>query len=172
MYKRILYFVVFILASASVGVHAQSNDQKTAAVPFTFRSGQSVYIAGYYNIAQAVIRSSDPAFRSNLISRHPPVEQRVRKELEERRGYKVVEKVSEADFVFLVFIDGNMAEGLVLPLEKYNQYPDKIGIGALREIAYARSVAGPFRINTLGKISDRLVEAFHEKTITGNKKTP
>ena len=172
MCNRIFYSVVFVVASASLGVHAQSNDQKPAAASFTFRSGQSVYIAGYYNIAQAVIRSSDPAFRANLINRHPPVEQRVRKEFEERRVYKVVEKVSAADFVFLVFIDGNVAEGLALAPEKYNQYPDKLGIETVREAAYAQMAAGPFKINTLCKISDRLVEAFHEKTITGSKKTP
>ncbi len=172
MYKRKFYFVVFVVVSASFGIHAQSNDQKLAAAAFTFRSGQSVYIAGYYNIAHAVVSSSDPAFRSNLINRHQPVEQRVRKEFEERRVYKVVEKVSDADFVFLVFIDGNVADGLALAPKKYLQYPNKIGIEVLRETAYARSAVGPFKIHTLGKISDRLVEAFHKKTIAVGKKSP
>ncbi len=171
MCNRIFYSVVFVVASASLGNHAQSNDQKPAA-SFTFRSGQSVYIAGYYNIAQAVIRSSDPAFRANLINRHPPVEQRVGKEFEERRVYKVVEKVSEADFVFLVFIDGNMAEGLALAPEKYNQYRSELDLDALRKAAYVRSTAGPYRIPTLGKISDHLVRKFSELAATMSREAP
>ncbi len=172
MYKRIFFSLVFVTVLASHGLHAQDSNREPKAQPFTFRQGQAVYIAGYYNIAHAVIRSSDPGFRDNLINRHPPVEQRVRKEFEERRVYKVVEKVREADFVFLVFIDGNVAEGLALAPEKYIQYPDKLGIEALREAAYARSAVGPFKIYTLGKISDRLVEEFHKKTIAGSKKAP
>jgi len=171
MYKQMFYSVVFVAVLAS-GLQAQDGSRETAARPFTFQQGQAVYIVAYHTIEHFAAYGRYPIPPTNIVDTHLPAEQRVRKEFEKRRAYKVVEKASEADFVFLIVIHDSAAEGLALAPEKYKQYPDKIGIEALREAAYARSAVGPFKIHTLGKISDRLVEAFHEKTITGSKKTP
>lgn len=172
MYKQMFYSVVFVAVMASHGLYAQDSNREPAATPFTFRSGQSVYIVAYHTIEHFTAYGRNPIPPTNIVDMHLPAEQRVRKEFEERRVYKVVEKASEADFVFLVVIHDSAAEGLALAPEKYKQYPDKLGIEALREAAYARAAVGPFKIHTLGKISGRLVEAFHEKTIAGGKKSP
>lgn len=172
MYKQMFYSVVFVAVLASHALHAQDGKKEPATEPFTFRQGQAVYIVAYHTTEHFTAYGRYPVPPTNVVDAHLPAEQRVRKEFEKRRDYKVVEKASEADFVFLVVIHDSAAEGLALPPEKYAQYPSKLGIEALREAAYARSAVGPFKIHTLGKISDRLVEAFHEKTITGSKKTP
>lgn len=172
MYKQMFYSLVFVAVLASHGLHAQDSNREPAARPFTFRNGQVVYIVVYHTIEHFTAYGRYPTPPTNIVDAHLPAEQRVRKEFEKRQVYKVVEKASEADFVFLVVIHDSAAEGLALAPEKYTQYPNKFGIEALRETAYARSAVGPFKIHTLGKISDRLVEAFHEKTIAGSKKSP
>lgn len=164
MYKQMLYSVVFVAVLAAHGLRAQDSNRETAARPFTFRQGQAVYIVAYHTIEHFAAYGRYPIPPTNIVDTHLPAEQRVRKEFEKRRAYKLVEKASEADFVFLVVIHDSAAEGLALAPEKYKQYPDKLGIEALREAAYARSAVGPFKIHTLGKISDRLVEEFHKKT--------
>lgn len=172
MYKQMFYSVVFVAVLASSSLYAQDSNREAATGSFTFRDGQAVYIVVYHTIGHYTGSGRYPIPPTNIVDRHLPAEQRVRKEFEKRRVYKVVEKASEADFVFLVIIHDSAAEGLALPPEKYRQYPDKIGIEALREAAYARSAVGPLKIHTQGKISDRLVKAFHEKTIAGSKKMP
>jgi hypothetical protein len=172
MYKQMFYSVVFVAVMASHGLQAQDGNRETAVRPFTFRQGQAVYIVAYHTIEHFTAYGRYPVPPTNVVDAHLPAEQRVRKEFEQRRVYKVVEKASEADFIFLVVIHDSAAEGLALPPEKYAQYPSKIGIEAMREAAYARSAVGPFKIHTLGKISDRLVEEFHKKTIAGSGKAP
>lgn len=164
MYKQVFYSTIIVAVLAMHGLHAQDSKSNPATGPFTFQHGQTVYIVVYHTIEHFTAYGRYPVPPTNIVDLHLPAEQRVRKEFEKRRVYKVAEKASEADFVFLVVIHDSAAEGLALPPGKFNQFPDRSGIEALREAAYARSAVGPFKIHTLGKLSDRLVEEFHKKT--------
>ncbi len=172
MHKQMFYSVVFVAVLAMHGLRAQDSKKEPATEPFTFRRGQVVYIVAYHTIEHFRAYGRYPVPPTNIVDMHLPAEQRIRKEFEKRRVYKVAEKANDADFVFLVVIHDSAAEGLALAPGKYHQYPSELGIEALREAAYARSAVGPFKIHTLGKISDRLVEEFHKKTIAVSKETP
>lgn len=169
MFRQLFCSLVFVAALAAPGLRAQDRNREPAAQSFTFQNGQAVYIVVYHTIEHYTGYGRYPIPPTNIVDRHLPAEQRVRKEFEKRRVYKVVEKASAADFVLLVIIHDSAAEGLALPPEKYQQYPDKIGIEALREAAYARSAVGPFKIHTPGKLSDRLAKKFHEAAQVSTK---
>ncbi len=72
-------------------------------------------------------------------------------------------KASGADFVFLVLIHDNAAEGLALAPDVFKETQNKLHIEALREAAYARATVGPLKIHNLGRISEHLVRQFHEE---------
>jgi hypothetical protein len=88
---------------------------------------------------------------------------RPRKDLEKRKVYKLVNKASDADFVFVVIIHDSAAEGLALAPAEFAAYQNKLNIEALREGAYARSTVGPLKIHNLSRISDQLVQKFHSE---------
>lgn len=172
MFRQMFCSLVFVAALASPSLRAQDSSREPAAQSFTFQNGQAVYIIAYHTIEHFTVQGHIPAPSANLVDLHLPAEQRVKKEFEQRRAYRVVGKAGEADFVFLVVIHHSAAEGLALSPEKYQQYRGKFDLEALREAAYARSAVGPFKIHTLGRLSDRLVEEFHKKTIAGSGKAP
>lgn len=158
MYKQMFYSVVFVAVLAASSLYAQDSNREPAAQSFTFQNGQTVYILAYHTIEYFTVRSRIPAPSANLVDPHLPAEQWVKKEFEKRRAYKVVSKASEADFVFLVVIHHNAAEGMALSPEKYQQSQSKFDPEALPEAAYDRWAVGPFKIHNLGKLSDRLVK--------------
>jgi hypothetical protein len=95
-------------------------------------------------------------------------ERKVRTRIEEWRFFKVAEKPGEADFVFLVSLDDSSIEGLVLSLEAYRlHFKEKFDLDALRDAAYARYLAGPLKLATLSRLSERLVKQFREKVTEG-----
>jgi len=97
-------------------------------------------------------------------------ERKVRKRIEEWNYFRVAEKLSQADFVFLVNLDESSIEGLAIPLDAYHaHFKDNYDMDALRDAAYGRYLVGPLKLSTVSRLSDRLVEQFREK-LTGNKK--
>ena len=91
-------------------------------------------------------------------------EREVRKRIEEWGSFKVAEKLSEADFVFLVHLDFSSIEGLAIPVEAYHQhFKERFDLDALRDAAFGRYLVGPLKLPTLGRLTDRLVKQFRQK---------
>lgn len=91
-------------------------------------------------------------------------ERKVRKRIEEWQYFRVAEKPSDADFIFLVNPDERSIEGRAIPFEAYRQhFKEKFDLDALREAAVGRYLIGPLKIPTISRLSDRLVKQFREK---------
>ena len=91
-------------------------------------------------------------------------ERKVRKRIEEWQFFKVAEKPSQADFIFLVHLDESSIEGLAIPFEAYRlHFKEKFDLDALREAAFGRYLIGPLKLPTITRLSDRLVKQFREK---------
>ena len=75
----------------------------------------------------------------------------------------MVNRASDADFVFLVLIDDSAAEGLALAPRAFADHQNPLDMSVLREAAYARAIVGPLKLHNLGRISDRLVKRFHDE---------
>ncbi len=158
----VLAFVIIIL-SADVG-KAQAN-----SAPFSFRQGQSMYIVAFRrNIHYPILLENPvPAQQPEFVNNDLDGERKVRKRIEEWNYFKVAEKLSEADFIFLVNLDQSSIEGLAIPYEAYQQhFKEKFDLDALREAAYGRYLIGPLKLPTLSRLADRLVKQFQEK-VTG-----
>jgi hypothetical protein len=152
-----LAFVIIILA-AGPG-NGQSNSS-----PFTFRSGQSMYIVAYRIIQFPIILDQPPDRQREYINNDLDAERKLRKRIEEWQYFKVAEKPSDADFVFLVNLDENSIEGLAIPFEAYREhFKERFDLDALRDAAYGRYLVGPLKLPTLGRLTDRLVKQFQEK---------
>ena len=55
-------------------------------------------------------------------------------------------------------------EGLAIPLDAYRvHFKEKFDIDALREASYGRYLAGPLKLPTLGRLTDRLVKDLRTK---------
>ena len=146
---------------------AQTDREVTAVQPFTFRAGQRVYIAAYQAFDHVAPRQLSAYPPGKIIDRHLPAEFRIGQDFGKEHRYAIVNKVSEADFVFLVLIHESAAEGLALPPSVFTRYQSNIDIDALREAAYARAIVGPLKVHTLGRMSERLVRAFHDAPTRG-----
>ena len=153
-----LAFVIIILATGTA--NGQTNTQ-----PLTFRSGQSMYIVAFRVIHSPLILEQVPVDRQQeYINNDLDTERKVRKRIEEWQYFKVAEKISEADFVFLVNLDMSSIEGLAIPVEAYRQhFKEKFDLDALRDAAFGRYLIGPLKLPTIGRLSDRLVKQFREK---------
>lgn len=151
-----LAFVIIILA-AGPG-NGQSN-------PPALHSGQSVYIVAFrFTPSPIVVDGAQVDTQRENINYELGAEREVRKRIEEWGSFKVAEKLSEADFVFLVHLEFNSLEGLAIPVEAYNQhFKDKFDLDALRDAAFGRYLVGPLKLPTLGRLTDRLVKQFREK---------
>ena len=91
-------------------------------------------------------------------------ERKVRKRIEEWQFFKVAEKPSQADFIFLVNLDESSIEGLAIPFDAYRRhFKEKFDLDALRDAAFGRYLIGPLKLPTLSRLSDRLVKQFREK---------
>ncbi len=150
---------VLILLVAGPG-NGQSNPS-----PPSFRAGQSMYIVAFRHIQFPIILDETEAGRQReYINSDLDAERKVRKRIEEWNFFKVAEKPSEADFIFLVNLDESSIEGLAIPLDAYRQhFKEKFDLDALREAAFGRYLIGPLKLPTLSRLSDRLVKQFREK---------
>lgn len=150
---------VIIMLTAGIG-NGQSNRP-----PSSFRSGQSMYIVAFRVINYPLVLDDVQVDRQQeRIDSDLDAERKVRKRIEEWHYFKVAEKLSEADFIFLVHLDESSMEGLTIPVEAYRQhFKEKFDLDALRDAAFGRYLIGPLKLPTLTRLSDRLVKQFREK---------
>ena len=154
-----LAFVIIILA-AGLG-NGQTNPP-----PSTFRTGQSMYIVAFRLTAQYPVILDETGIdgQRDYINYDLDAERKVRKRIEEWQFFRVAEKLSQADFIFLVSLDESSIEGLAIPFEAYRQhFKERFDLDALREAAFGRYLIGPLKLPTLSRLSDRLVKQFREK---------
>ena len=153
-----LAFVIIILAAAP------GNGQSNPPVS-TFRAGQSMYIVAFRLIQFPIfIEETDAGRQREYINYDLDAERKIRKRIEEWQYFKVAEKPSDADFIFLVNLDESSMEGLAIPTEAYRlHFKEKFDLDALRDAAFGRFLIGPLKLPTLSRLSDRLVQQFREK---------
>jgi hypothetical protein len=164
---KLLAGLVLLVIVGLTGFAHQVSDRKPSGHSFSFRRGQTVYIAGLRrNVGRGhEITDTTVGFAQGL-----DIEKQVRKEIQAQKVFKVVDKPSEAEFVFLVHVDASTAEALVLLPETYRQYKDRpIDLDTLREAAYGRYTVGPYLIPRIAKISTSLVKKFHEEAMRDGK---
>src|SRR5262245_547479 len=102
-------FLIIILA-AGTG-YGQSKPS-----PSSFRSGQSMYIVAFRTFQFPYVSDeSCVSCQRDSINYDLDAERKVRKRIEEWHYFKVAEKLSDADFIFLVRLDGSSMEGLAIP---------------------------------------------------------
>jgi hypothetical protein len=117
-----------------------------------------------------VLDEAGPNRQPDYINNDLDAERKIRKRIEEWKFFKVAEKLSEADFVFLVSLDESSIEGLAIPFEAYRQhFKEKFDLDALREAAFGRYLIGPLKLPTVSRLSDRLVQQFRLR-LTGSTK--
>ena len=155
-----------VLALFSISLVATRINGQSVAAPFAFRSGQSMYIVAFRRSQQQVV--VDPVLgtlaTSDTVCLELGAESKVRAKIEEWRFFRVSEKLSDSDFVFLVSLDDSSMEGLAIPFDAYRRhFKEKFDLDALREAAYSRYLAGPLKLPTLGRLSDRLIKEFRLK---------
>jgi hypothetical protein len=150
---------VFLLAAAAA---AQTPTQQ----PFSLRQGQSVYIVAFTRALITVGADSEGngGQPRDYFDFQLDVEKKVRDEIEKWKFFRVADKPSEADFVFLVSYHYSTMEGLAISFDTYNQhFKEKFDLDALRDAAYGRAISGPLKLPTLGRLSSRLVKDFRQK---------
>jgi hypothetical protein len=152
----VLAFLIIILAAG------HGNGQSK---PPALHSGQSVYIVAFrINPYPIVLDGAQGDPQRENVNYELGAEREVRKRIEEWGSFKVVEKLSDADFVFLVHLEFNSVEGLAIPVEAYHRhFKEKFDLDALRDAAFGRYLVGPLKLPTLGRLTDRLVKQFREK---------
>lgn len=158
---------LLIVAAAAPDNPRHARAQTAAAAPQrqSFRQGQSLYIVAFTRQLLPITNEAGEAtgrfreyFDTNL-----DAERKVRKRMEEWRYFRIAEKPSDADFVFLVNLDDSSIEGLVIPFEAYRaHFKEKYDIDALRDAASGRYIAGPLKLATITRLSDRLVKEFRD----------
>jgi hypothetical protein len=152
------FFIIILAADPGYG---QSNPRTP-----TFRAGQSIYIVAFRvtTLYPVIFDEAGPDRQRDYINNDLDAERKVRKRIEEWQFFKVAEKLSQADFIFLVSLDESSIEGLAIPFEAYRQhFKEKFDLDALREAAYGRYLIGPLKLPTLSRLSDRLVKQFKER---------
>jgi len=157
---------VFLLSAAA----AEAQTPQPPPQPFAFRQGQSVYIVAFTRTLITVGSDAEGhgGYQRDYFDYQLDAETKVREEFEKWRFFRVADKPSEADFVYLVSIHGSAMEGLAIPFAAYERhFKEKFDLDALRDAAFGRSVAGPLKLPTLGRLSDRLVKDFREKMGAG-----
>lgn len=152
--------IVLIVLAAQPG-NGQSNTPR-----LTLHAGQSMYIVAFRQLQlPLIVDQAEPGpGQREYINYDLDAERKVRKRIEEWQYFKVAEKPSEADFIFLVNLDESSIEGLAIPFEAYRQhFKEQFDLDALREAAFGRYLIGPLKLPTLSRLSDRLVKQFREK---------
>ena len=151
---------VFLLAAAAA---AQT---PTLPQPFSFRRGQSVYIVAFTRALITVGTDSEGqgGYPKDYFDFQLDAEKKVRNEIEKWKFFRVADKPSEADFVFLVSYHYSTMEALAVPFDAYERhFKEKFDLDALRDAAYGRAISGPLKLPTLGRLSSRLIKDFREK---------
>src|SRR5215216_1711455 len=159
-----LAFVIMLLA-AGAG-NGQSNSSSS-----TFHAGQSMYIVAFRSIQFPIILGEpESGPQREYINYDLDAERKVRKRIEEWHFFRIAEKPSEADFIFLVSLDESSIEGLAIPYEAYRRhFKEKFDLDALRDAAFGRYLVGPLKVPTLSRLTDRLVKQFREKLTKPSK---
>jgi hypothetical protein len=157
-YLSALAFMVIVLATQHT--MGQSN-----ASPSSFRAGQSMYIVAFRQYQPYYVDQTEAGTgQRDIINYDLDAERKVRKRIETWTYFKVAEKLSQADFVFLVHLDEGSIEGLAIPFDAYRQhFKEKFDLDALREAAFGRYLIGPLKMPTVTRLSDRLVKQMREK---------
>lgn len=138
---------------------------------FAFRPGQSIYIVAFRRVHPYSLDAVNPSGRQEYSDFDLDAERKVRKRIGDWTHFRVVDKLSQADFVFLVNLDQSSIEGLSIPVDAYQvHFKDKFDLDALREAAYGRYLIGPLKLPSISRLSDRLVEQFRDKAGASNKR--
>lgn len=158
--KRIWATLLVVLLMGTV-VAAQS-ERGPANKSLGLSRGARIYIAAFHRIhdtggARGTVSNAGYVFRHDL-----GYEGQINKEFEKLKVFNVVSKLSEAEFVFLIYIDGSAAEGFAVSPAKYNEYKEQANLDGLREAATWRGLVGPLKIPTRGRLTSQLVKKFHE----------
>lgn len=167
--RKTIYYLAPALAFVIIILSADTGNGQSNPPPLTFKQGQSMYIVAFRRHPNYPVILEDPALgrQPEYINNDLDAERKVRKRIEEWQYFKVAEKLSEADFIFLVNLDESSIEGLAIPYEAYRQhFKEKFDLDALREAAIGRYLIGPLKLPTLSRLADRLVKQFREK-VTG-----
>lgn len=161
---RVSYFAPALAFAIIVLAAAPGYGQSKPPVS-TFRSGQSMYIVAFRHVHFPIILEEPETGRPReYVNNDLDVERKVRKRIEEWQFFKVAEKPSDADFVFLVNLDESSIEGLAIPYDAYRQYfKDKFDLDELRNASFGRFLIGPLKIPTVSRLTDRLVKQFRER---------
>jgi hypothetical protein len=155
-YLALAFVIIIVVADTGNG---QSNSS-----PSTFRAGQSMYIVAFRLFQfPIIVDETERGRQPEFINYDLDAERKIRKRIEEWHFFRVAEKLSQADFIFLVNLDESSIEGLAIPFEAYRQhFKEKFDLDALREAAMGRYLIGPLKLPTLSRLSDRLVKQFRE----------
>ena len=165
---RLSRLCLFVLLSLPAAAHGRQPAEDRNAQTAAFRRGQHVYIAAFH---YPIARNRYVVDRAIEIQHHLGAEQLVRKEFEKAGYFVPVDKPSEADYIFVVYIRDETVEGLAVPTDKYAQFKSHLFKGdldPLREAAYGRYVVGPFKLPILSRMSTELVRKFHAETVRSN----
>ena len=128
-----------------------------------------MYIVAFRHIHFPVILEEVETGRQrDFINNDLDAERKIRKKIEEWQFFKVAEKLSEADFIFLVRIDESSIEGLAIPYAAYRRhFKEKFDLDSLRDAAFGRYLVGPLNFPTLSRLTDRVVKQFRERVKPG-----
>ena len=117
-----------------------------------------------------ILEEADANRQREYLNSDLDAERKIRKRIEEWQFFKVAEKPSDADFIFLVNLDESSIEGLAIPLDAYRRhFKEQFDLDALRDAAFGRYLIGPLKLPTLSRLSDRLVQQFREKVTKSGK---
>ncbi len=172
MKRRLDFYLPPVLALVVITLASQSSYGQTTSPAVALRSGQSMYIVAFSRVQPytAVDPASENVTRPGYSEFNLDAERKVRKRIEEWGFFRVADKPSEADFVFLVNLDDASIEGLAIPFEAYRQhFKENFDLDSLRDAAYARYLIGPLKLATISRLSDRLVKQFRESIAKGSK---
>ena len=117
MFRQIAMSMILALTFAKSGLFAEDGKQARKSLGFTFHRDQSVYIAAFHYEDSHRKYGVDRTGIGDYLA----AEQLVRKEFEKSGIFKLVDKPSNADYVFVVYVHDNAAEGLAVAPEKYSQ---------------------------------------------------
>ena len=147
---------------------------QTTPQPPALRQGQAMYIVAFTRSLITVGTDSEGngGYPRDYFDFQLDAEKKVRNEIEKWRFFRVADKPSEADFVFLVSYHYSTMEGLAIPFDAYDRhFKGKFDLDALREAAYGRAISGPLKLPTLSRLSSRLVKDFRRKLAGASAKS-
>lgn len=173
MKRRLYSYLAPVLALMVIALAGPHSFGQTTSPAAALRSGQSMYIVAFSRVQPYT--AVDPANNENInrpgySEYNLDAERKVRKRIEEWGYFRVADKPSDADFVFLVNLDDASIEGLAIPFDAYRQhFKENFDLDSLRDAAYARYLIGPLKLATISRLSDRLVKQFRESMAKGGK---